>query len=103
MSTWPSGCGPATAQNRYLAVNPLDGAANTLWGVPVVQTTQIEAGTGRVGNFREATAAVVSDIMRIDIDRGGDAFIHNTTRARCEERLMLTTRRPAALCVVAGL
>lgn len=90
-------------QGRYLAVDPLDGAANTLWGVKVVQTSQIPAGTALLGNFSEATTVYSVNTMRVDIDRGGDAFIKNVTRIRCEERLILTTPRPSALCVVSGL
>lgn len=72
-------------------------------GIPVVQTSQLAQGTALVGNFTEATTVYSVNTMRVDIDRGGDAFIRNVTRIRCEERLILTTPRPSALCVVSGL
>ncbi|NKQ52144.1 phage major capsid protein [Amycolatopsis sp. K13G38] len=91
------------AQNRYLAVNPLDGSANTLWGIRVVQTSQIPAGTAVVANFMQGTLVYSVNTMRIDVDRGGDAFIKNVTRVRCEERLIFCVTRPSAVVVVTGL
>lgn len=91
------------SQNRYLATNPLDGAANTLWGVPIVQTSQIAVGTALVANFAEGCLAYSVENMRLEIDRGGEAFKANLTVVRCEERLILTVPRPAAICHVDGL
>jgi hypothetical protein len=90
-------------QNRYLATDPLVGAADTLWGTPVIQTTQVTLGTAVVANFGEACLAYSVDSLRLDLDRGGEAFKKNLIVLRAEERLILTVPRPAALVVVDGL
>jgi hypothetical protein len=69
-------------------------------GIPVVQTTQTPVGKAVVANFAEGCLAYIVDSLRVDIDRGGEAFKANLTVVRAEERLILTTPRPAAICVV---
>lgn len=86
-----------------VAPDPTGTGTQSLWGVPVVLTTTIAAGTALLGNFREAVAAYVREPLNISAGVNADDFISNLTRFRCEERLAVGARRPAALLKVTGL
>lgn len=87
------------SQNRYmLQADPTQGWNPNLWGVPVVLTTQIAAGTVLVGDFSGSVAVYVRDGLRIETANQGSAqFTANTTLVRAEERLLLTVPRPTGL------
>ncbi len=91
-------------QGRYLVGDPINGAANTLWGVPVLATTGMPAGTGLVANLALGTQAFVRQGFVLDTSNAaGDDFTHNVTRFRAEERITLGVSRPSALVRVTGL
>lgn len=87
----------------YLAPQPSNAAALDLWGVPVVLTSQITAGTALVGSFAEACAVGVRDGLRVEIGLDGNDFTYNRRTIRAEERLALLVPRPTALVKVTGL
>lgn len=88
----------------YLNADPLKEQDLSLWGVPVVLTTQIAAGTALLGAFQEAVAVYVRQGIRLEVANQGDtAFTTNTTLVRAEERFILTVPRPSALVAVTGL
>jgi HK97 family phage major capsid protein len=92
------------SSGRYLATDPLAGEVDRLWGVPVVTTTTITAGTALVGAFQEAAAVFVRDPITVDVNNSGEAqFKSNKTLLRAEERLILAVPRPTCLVKLTGL
>jgi len=69
----------------------------TLWGLPVVATNAMTAGTYLTGAFR--SGAQIFDRMQVEIlvsTENEDDFIKNLVTIRCEERLALAIYRGAA-------
>lgn len=98
----------ATAKNAggdYLAGTPTAAGPATLWGVPVVVTTRIAAGTGMVANLKEAARVYVREAPRLEVNPlGGEAeFKANLTLIRAESRMALAVARPKAIVKVTGL
>lgn len=74
-----------------------------IWGLTVVESAAVTAGTCIVGAFK-ACAAVVTKAgegQRIEVSNSDqDDFIKNMVTVRIEERLVLAARVPAAFCLV---
>ena len=83
---------------RYIIGDPRGGTAMTLlWGLPVVESDSIAAGTFLVGAF--GTAAEIIDRMqaRIEISlENGANFTSNVATVLCECRTGLAVMRPGA-------
>lgn len=108
-TTWSSMRRSKDTQGRYLLnADPSASEANSLWGIPVVVTTQIAAGTALVANLEQGAQAFQRQGFTIETTNsatigGADAFTSNLTVFRAEQRLALGSQRPAALCKVTGL
>ncbi|WP_430298001.1 phage major capsid protein [Sinomonas sp. B1-1] len=103
-TTWSGMRRTKDSQGRYLLnPNPAADEANTIWGLPVLVTTQIAAGTGIVANMREATRAFLRESISVKAGFPGDFFQRNLTGFVAEERLALGVKRPAAIVKVTGL
>lgn len=80
---------------EYLLGHPTDTAPPTLWGVPVVVTTDIAAKTAVVGNFAEGSQLLIRDQVRVETQSTGTDWTSNITRFRAEERVALAVLRPS--------
>ena len=80
--------------------DPFTAGPRAVWGIPVVTSTAIPAGTALVGDFKMAT---LFDRMEAHIQVGtvGDDFIRNLRRILAEMRAGFGVRRPQAFCEVA--
>lgn len=90
----------ADASRQYLLGGPYGPNVRTLWGVPVVETSNIAAGTALSG---DGTMAAVVDRMQGRIyttDSHSDYFIRNLFVILAEERLALPVFRPLAFARV---
>lgn len=75
-----------------------------LWGLPVVATPVIAAGTALVGAFRTAAQIFRKGGIRVEASNShDDYFIRNLVAIRAEERLALAVYRPGAFGTVTGL
>lgn len=75
-----------------------------LWGVPVVATPTIAAGTALVGAFAEAAQIFRKGGLRVEASNSHqDFFVKNLVALRAEERLALAVYRPGAFGTVTGL
>jgi HK97 family phage major capsid protein len=86
-----------TSTFEYTMGNPGRSLPLTLWGVPLVVTNSIDAGTFLVGDFQ--TGCHLRDRMdgTIDVsDSHADTFIKNVLTFRAESRFALVKTRPAA-------
>ena len=90
----------ADADRQYLFGGPGGPNLRTFWGVPVVETQNIAAGTALAG---DGTMAAVVDRMQGRIyttDSHSDYFIRNLFVILAEERLALPVFRPLAFAKV---
>lgn len=82
---------------RYIIGDPQGTAQPRLWGLPVVESIALTAGTFLTGAFR--TAAQLFDRMAIEVlisTENNDDFEKNLLTIRAEERLALVVKRPTA-------
>ena len=82
---------------RYIIGDPADAAPPQLWGVPLVVTPAITAGTFLVGAF--VAGAQIFDRIGVEVLISGEHasnFTSNLYTVRCEERLAMACKRPAA-------
>jgi HK97 family phage major capsid protein len=93
-----------TVGDYILNPDPSAAEASSIFGVPVLVTTQMPAGTGIVANLRDAATAFIRRGLSVDsTQNNGDDFIRNRTTLRAEERLTLGVQRPSAIVKVSGL
>jgi HK97 family phage major capsid protein len=87
--------GPSSA-NRF--------SADAIWGLRVVVTSAIGAGTALVGAFGQAAQIFRRSGISVEASNShSDYFTKNLTAIRAEERLALAVYRPAAFTKVTGL
>ena len=84
-------------QKRYLFANPQSSAQPMLWGLPVVVTNSLTAGTFLVGAFDMAAQLWDREDAMIEIGLNSDNFVKNMRTILCEERVALTIYRSAGL------
>lgn len=83
---------------NYIVGNAMSPMGPTLWGLPVVQTQAIAAGTFLTGAFNLATQ--IFDRMDVEVllsSENVDDFEKNMFTIRIEERLAMAVYRPEAL------
>lgn len=103
--TWD---GSTALQAEVARSVPAQGATNPhggIWGVPVVETTQIADGKAVVLS-RRAGAAIFWQRTGMVLEFnpwGTDQWTKNYMSWRCEERISLSIPRPAAINIVTGL
>lgn len=90
---------------RYIGGGPFDARqTRVLWGLPVVATPAMAAGSALVGAFKTAAAIIRRNSFAIEMTNSNeDDFRRNLIALRAEERLALALYRPAALGTVTGL
>jgi HK97 family phage major capsid protein len=89
---------------RYLlSADPSLGEADSLWGVPVLQTTQITPGTGILLDSSKFGRAIIRGPIMIYIGWSNDDFTRNIRRFVSEERVAMAVTRPAAVNIITGL
>jgi hypothetical protein len=87
-------------QGRYMGQGPFAAQQFTrVWGVPMVETEAMPAGTALMGDFRRA---VLFDRERINISVGtvNDDFIRNIVRILAEAAMGFAVMRPKAFAVI---
>jgi HK97 family phage major capsid protein len=94
-----------TSTGEYMGGGPFQSPVTaTLWGLPVVVTPAIEAGTALVGAFGTAAQVFRKGGIRVEASNSHqDFFIKNLVAIRAEERLALAVYRPGAFGEVTGL
>lgn len=87
----------ADSTGRYLVGNPADSAQPRLWGLPVVVSAAIAAGTFLVLSRMAATLYNREGVVVEMSDSDGDNFQRNLITLRAERRVMLAVEAPAAV------
>jgi HK97 family phage major capsid protein len=76
-------------------------AAGSYWGVPVVVSTAVGAGTALVGAFREAARIYRRGGLTVEASNAHrDYFQKNLVALRAEERLASAIYRPSAFTTI---
>jgi len=84
-------------QGRYISGPPNEVESNSLWGIPVVITSQAPANMVLLGAFKESVVLFVRSGIEVRTSSGGDSFRSNLLDIVCEERLALAVVAPAGL------
>lgn len=88
----------------YVLGSPLVDVTPRLFGVPVIVTTAITAGTALVGDFILYAHIWRKNGIRVDVtDSHSDFFIYNKLVIRAEEYIALQIKRGAAYCQATSL
>lgn len=91
------------SQLRFYGNGPFGLGPRTLWGIPVVESEAISAGTALVGDFSKAVLWDREQASVTMTDSHADFFIRNLVAILAEERVAFGVTRPAAFCTVTGL
>lgn len=93
-----------TADGIYIWGNPSDKGADTIWGLPVRQTTAITENTGLVGAFRPYSEVLRREGIQITLSTEHSTyFVENKVAILAESRLALAVYRPSAFATVTGI
>jgi HK97 family phage major capsid protein len=91
-------------QSRYLLnPDPTRDEANNIWGVEVLQTTAINAGTALVMDTQKFGFVALRSGLEIFSGYTNDDFQRNISRWAIEERLNLACERPSAVLNITNL
>lgn len=89
---------------RYLtSPDPTADEANSIWGVPVVTTTQFTPGDGLLIDTTKFGRVYWRDGLVLLMGYSGSDFTDNVIRFVAEERFNLAVERPAAVLHITGL
>jgi len=88
------------ANRQYLLGGPTNPNVRTLWGLPVVESQNIAAGTALVGDGSMAAVVDRSQARIYTTDSHSDYFIRNIFVILAEERIAVPVFRPAAFAKV---
>lgn len=93
-----------TTDGIYLWGAPSEAGPLRIWGVPVVLTTAISAGTALLGDFQLYAQIFRKRGVIIKVsDSHSDYFVKSKQAIRIDERMTLAIYRPAAFCKVTGI
>lgn len=90
---------------QYFGGGPFTGiAGDSYWGLKVVVTTAITAGTALVGAFKFGGQIWQREGVKVEaFDQNEDDVNFNRITVRVEERLALAVYRPLAFCTVTSI
>jgi hypothetical protein len=93
-----------TADGQYIYGSPAERGPQVTWGVQVIATSALPAGTGLAGCFKLAAQPFFRQDMTIAVsDSHSDFFIRNKLMMRAECRVAFPVFRPAAFVQVTGI
>jgi HK97 family phage major capsid protein len=102
--TWSAVRRSKDSLGRYLATSdPTSPEAQTIWGVPVLVTTQLAAGHGVLLDTSKFGRVYYRDGLTIQMGYAGDDFTSNIIRFVADERFNLAVERPSAVLHITGL
>ena len=90
------------SQNRFYGNGPFGLAPRTLWGIPVVESEAIPAGTLVPGDWSKAVLWDREQAAISATDSHADFFIRNLVAVLGEERVAFGVTRPKAFITVTG-
>lgn len=85
---------------RFYGQGPFGIGPRTLWGVPIVETEKVPAGTALLGDFKKAVLWDRESATVTMTDSHEDFFTRNLVAVLAEERVAFGVTRPTAFCTV---
>ena len=102
-STWSAIRRTKDSYGRYLLGDPGQTTVNDVWGVPVLQTTQMVPGTVVLANLEIGAQVFVREGITLSMTNSSDDdFTNGKVKVRATERLALGVSRPTAVNVLTG-
>jgi len=92
-----------TVDGIYIWGSPADAGPERIWGINVLQTSQMLENTGLVGSFRAGAQIFRRSDIALSVGWINEQFTHNQRTILLEERLALVVFRPAAFCTITGI
>lgn len=92
-----------TSTGEYMYGAPWEPGPGTLWGLPVVSTTAITAGTGLVGAYTPFSQFFTKKALSMMMGYNNDDFTKGKMTIRADMRGAMVTYRPLAFCSVTGM
>lgn len=93
-----------TADGIYIWGNPADSGPERMWGLPVIQSTNVTQNTGIVGDFRGFAQLRYKRGITIKItDSHASYFIAGKNAIRADFRCCAIWQRASAFCKVTGI
>lgn len=88
-----------TSGGKFLGAGPFSLGPRTLWGVPILETEAIPAGTSLLGDFSKAVLWDREQTTVTMTDSHADFFIRNMIAVLAEERAAFGVTRPKAFAL----
>lgn len=88
---------------QYLFGPPSTAGLETIWGLPMRQTTELPSGTGLVGDFSQAILYQREGIQVLTTDSHSDFFIRNAIVILAEGRWAFAVPYPTAFATVTAI
>ena len=89
-----------TTQGAYVYAGPPgSNAPPSIFGIPIIPSPNVPAGTAVVSNFRQAVALYERENVTVMWGTTGTEFSQNLVSAVCEMRAALTVPQPAAIAI----
>jgi HK97 family phage major capsid protein len=93
-----------TADGLYIFGSPSDPAPQRVWGLPVVDTTEITQGTALMGDFRGYSELAFKAGIEFEVSNShSDYFVKGIQAIRAQLRVALVVLRPTAFVEITGL
>jgi hypothetical protein len=93
-----------TSDGIYIWGNPSESGPNSIWGVPVVESSSLAEGTAVVGDWRNfSELAIKRGITMKMTDSHSDYFINGKQAIRADMRCAVAWYRGAAFCQITGI
>jgi HK97 family phage major capsid protein len=103
-STWSAVRRSKDSMGRYLtSADPTGPEANSVWGLPVLVTTQQPPGEGVLLDTTKFGRVHIRQPLVLLVGYANDDLTKNIVRLVAEERLALAVERPAAVLQITGL
>lgn len=91
------------SQLRFYGNGPFGVGPTTLWGLPVIESEAVTAGTAILGDFSKAVLWDREQASVTVTDSHADFFIRNLVAILAEERVAFAVTRPTAFVTITGL
>lgn len=93
-----------TADGIYIWGSPSEAGPSSIWGLPVVSTQALTAGTAVVGDFANFAQLNVRRGIEVQVSNSHSTnFVNGVQAIRADMRAAFVVYRPAAFCTVTGL